>query len=337
MGDAPLHVERRDRLGAGDLTHRRMDGDDGQRRLDRLQGLGDQRAAIVDLDNDAVGAEQVGRDHHRAGPAMRASALDRPVGDDITAPVRPQPDDDDAAGVGLGAAAHGRVDPDHRAPGRRRSTRPAAFEQVARPQRAIEIVDELAEQFLPRKPRPVMRLAHRREEGRREVDLVVHRPAARHDDARSRGRQRLQPFQRARRRRQHLPRLPSRPQRQAKIGQRRFGRIPFGDLVAPRKIEVGPAQRIRLGRPEQRRDRAVGPGQAAQRRLELRRYQGDAHDPGLAFDHDAARLAKRRADQGDLRPRHRPRPLVDPRRAGEGFAEAAASQDQPRRPVTRRR
>ncbi len=103
------------------------------------------------------------------------------------------------------------------------------------------------------------------------------------------------------------------------------------------KWKFGPRSEFGLGRAEQRRGRPVRPRQAAQRRLEPRRRARHAHDPGVAFDHDAARLAERRRDQRDLRPRHRARALVDPRRAGEGLAEAAPGEDQPCRPVARRR
>ena len=106
---------------------------------------------------------------------------------------------------------------------------------------------------------------------------------------------------------------------------------PFGELVGPREMVLGPAQPSRGGARKQQR-------QAIARQLELARARPPheflvkprtGEDSAFALDHHLGRFLDRPADQRDARAWVRPRLGQHPFRARARLPEAAASHDQP--------
>ena len=118
------------------------------------------------------------------------------------------------------------------------------------------------------------------------------------------------------------------------------GTAPLGELVAPRGIELRPAQAVRIVGGKHLRDGSVGPrdlvaGDVVVRQL-ARRMHGE--QAGDAFHHDAAHLSDRQTNErqtarrfaGDILVAERLGP--HPFGAGASLARAAAAEKQPRVP-----
>src|SRR3546814_14199074 len=60
---------------------------------------------------------------------------------------------------------------------------PASLDQRARPQRALDILEQFAVQFLPPEPRAAIKPVHRRQPLRRQIVAIVPRAPARRFDA----------------------------------------------------------------------------------------------------------------------------------------------------------
>ncbi|ETI64693.1 hypothetical protein C100_06030 [Sphingobium sp. C100] len=318
-----------------------MDQPHRQRLFRRAQHAFHHRAAIIRLGHHLVRAMHHRRRRDRARPAFGPHAPDARIRDHIGAPVAAQPGDDDAARIAIGRS--GRVDRHHHARQHaavRHMPHPAPLDQVARPQRAFRLLDQLAVQFLPPQPRAAIAVHHRRDEAGRQIGRIVRRPPARHHQVAASsvpGPRHQRPHQRHRpwRRRRHRARVAAQPHPHHQIMPGRLAARPFGDFVGPAMAELRPAQRFRLGRAEQRRHRAIGPGQLAQRgRIgrprPSRRYR---QQPRRALHHHAARLAQRRAHQGDPRGRIGLCDAQHPFRARARLAETAPRHHQPDAPV----
>src|SRR5262249_49381660 len=107
----------------------------------------------------------------------------------------------------------------------------------------------------------------------------------------------------------------------------------------PRQIVLRAAQPVGFVGAEQRRDGAVWPGQAMQRRLVVgtMRFGADRQQPAFALHHDAARVERGRRHQRDAA-----RPALYDRgadifSAGAGLAKTAPGEQQPNAPFTWRR
>src|SRR6185437_8965383 len=107
-------------------------------------------------------------------------------------------------------------------------------------------------------------------------------------------------------------------------------------LVAPGEIELRPAQALGLVGREERRDGAVGPGEAALRRLVERALprRRNRQETALALDHDIARIGRGRRDQCDALGRAPHRFLAHEFGAAARLAEAAPGKQLPDAPGT---
>ena len=90
------------------------------------------------------------------------------------------------------------------------------------------------------------------------------------------------------------------PQRQHRQVPGRFGALPAGQLVGPEGVDVQPAGALGLFAAQADRAGAVGPGDAAFRRLEPRPAPGrrDGEQAGLALDHHVADVGARSGRSG---------------------------------------
>src|SRR3546814_8539060 len=91
--------------------------------------------------------------------------------------------DHDPARIAL--RRRGRIDADYHAHrlADRVSRDPASLDQRARPQRALDILEKLAVQFLPPEPRAAIKPVHRRQTLRRQIVAIVTRATDRRFDA----------------------------------------------------------------------------------------------------------------------------------------------------------
>ena len=115
-----------------------------------------------------------------------------------------------------------------------------------------------------------------------------------------------------------------------------FGVAPGGQLVAPGRMELGPAQAVGLVGGEGGGDDAVGPGEAALGRLIGGALVGVAHgeDAAVALDHDVAGVGGGRGDEGNAAGVVGFGLGADPFGAGAGLAPASAGEDEPDEPVS---
>ena len=112
MMDAPLLIQRRNRLGPDHLAARGVNRREGHIRIDHPQGRLNHLAAVVDLGNDAISAVcAVERDGSLCPFGRRVASGG--VGEHVTVPGGVLAGDDDAGFVGVLARARGRIDCDH--------------------------------------------------------------------------------------------------------------------------------------------------------------------------------------------------------------------------------
>ena len=133
MEDAALLVERRDRLGAQKLAAPRMHASDRHRGIHLPQHRLHHLAALVRLDDDAVGLVGAIGGDRGARPIERPHALARRIGEHIGTAVTAEPRHDDAAGIGMRARRGRRIDRHHHAPQLRRRADARPLDQRPRP------------------------------------------------------------------------------------------------------------------------------------------------------------------------------------------------------------
>ena len=114
---------------------------------------------------------------------------------------------------------------------------------------------------------------------------------------------------------------------------------PFADLVAPGMAVLRAAQAFGLGGRIKKGHRPIGPGQPLERGLVKRPVvrRTDRQHPAFAFDHHAARFAKRGGNQRDPRIGIEDSGFAHPFCPGAGLAEAAPGADHPAIPCAARR
>ena len=131
------------------------------------------------------------------------------------------------------------------------------------------------------------------------------------------------------------------PQAELQHVERVVGLAPLGELVAPGRVELRPAQALRILGRERLRDRAVRPFQPPPRRRSTpaaRARGASAQQPGRALDHHLAHVVLGLADQRDAAVRRvRVRRQAERQRAHELRAEprlagAAPAEREPRGP-----
>ena len=218
-----------------------------------------------------------------------------------------------------------------------------ALSIASRCRSASAVLDQLAIELLAPEPRAAIHRRDLREERRREVCGVVGRARlGRHDPRRvdQPADQRDAP----RRGGDGLARTRAEPQPELQHVPGLVGVAPFAELVAPRRLELRPAQRVGVLGREGVGERAVSPFEPAQSGLPLRTLARGRHraQAGRPVDHHVAHVGKSLADQRDApdRPRRnadnpadQPR---DPFGAGPRLAGAAPAEDEPGRPVVAR-
>jgi len=343
MPHPPSFVERGHGLGARRLASGGVDQLERQRDIDGAQHTGNHLAALVGLGDHAVGIPAACGFGHCARPAFWAGFRDRAIGQHLRDAARVQRADYDAAFVA--AVAGGRIDPDHHTAKRIAwAFVPAAFEQRPRPQRALDLLEQHAVEFLPPKRGMAVALADRRDEARWQVGgVLIGRPAA--DMCQPAGFLAYQPPDQrsgARRGGGHHLGLQSQPQPHRQIVPGRLGLAryprPFADLVAPGVAVLRAAQAFGLGGRIEKGHRAIGPGQPLERRLVERPVvrRTDCQHPAFAFDHYAARFAKRGGNQRDPCIGIEDGAFAHPFGPGAGLAEAASRANHPAIPSAAR-
>src|SRR5262249_23061375 len=104
---AALLVERRDRLGAQDLSARGVDELQRDLRIHFAEDRSDQLAALVHLGDNFVRFEAAEGADDSARPGDGREALHGEVGENVRVTVFAATGDDDAAGIGVFAARDG--------------------------------------------------------------------------------------------------------------------------------------------------------------------------------------------------------------------------------------
>ena len=211
-----------------------------------------------------------------------------------------------------------------------------ALQHVARPQRVLALVEDLAVELLTPQSRAGILRDDAFQKGRRKIGGVLARQRARHD-ARRMGDQLFQKRQRTRRRRDELTRPVAETQAKLQHVPCLPGVAPFGEFVAPGGVKLRPAQAFRIFRRKRLRHGARVPDDTLSRRLPARPLARRMHgeQAGDAFDHHVAHVGRRLADKRDApeRPRRKlrasERKRFHPFGAGAGLARAASAEDQP--------
>ena len=127
------------------------------------------------------------------------------------------------------------------------------------------------------------------------------------------------------------------PQRQHRQVPGRFGALPAGQLVGPQGVDVQSAGALGLLAAQADRAGAVGPGDAALRRLESRPAPWRRHgeQPRGALDHDVADVGGGRGDQAAELHDAGLDAVLDPAGAGPRLARPAPGHVRPDPPVAR--
>jgi hypothetical protein len=146
-------------------------------RIDVLDHL----AAVVLLGDDAVGLELVVRVDRRPGPRSGGGADDGPVGEDVAVAVEARPavraGDDDAGRVRRLRRGRVRVDADDDAVERRRLPDAERVEETHRPERPLDVLEQLGHDLLPAGAGADQRRDDRVATTPREVVAVLERRA----------------------------------------------------------------------------------------------------------------------------------------------------------------
>ena len=255
-------------------------------------------------------------------------------------PVRAQPAHHDPARVPAAPTPADRPRPrPAEVPRRTIRARPAhCLDQRPRPQRPLDILDQLAVQLLPPEPRAAVHAGHRRPEilgrcadcRRPPAGLHASPPAPRSASAAAIGRGVVVTTARGR----SPSRSPSIRLSQVVVRLR-----PFGELVAPGEMMLGPRSASGLLARIGEGPRPVGKTQHPPARHPAqrpRRSAPTASSPLSPSTITFADLVHRRADQRDPRAPDVRAPAPHPFRPGPRLAEAAPGHHQPHPPVAGR-
>jgi hypothetical protein len=209
---------------------------------------------------------------------------------------------------------------------------PAPLDQVPRPQAPLDVLDQLPVQLLPAEAGSAVEAGQIVDDGRRQ-QRRVRRPPPGQSDVAAPGELSHQGG-RPRSRRHQRPRQGAAPEPEHEIVPGRLGPPPFGELVTPGMIVLGPAQRLRIGPAVDEGPGPVRPAQPSQRRLPVRPLvaRSAGEDARGALDHHRPDLVLGRPDQGDSKVR-RLGQLEHPLRSRPGLPEAAPGHDHPDPPV----
>src|SRR3990167_8954435 len=154
MAHAARFIERGDRFGPRDLAAAGVNEPHRQAVVGSAQHRFDHRAALVGLGDHPVGAPFARGAGHRRSPAFGAGTLDRTIGQNARKPIFAQPRDDNSAGISMCAGRW--IDCQHHAPIIDcQWLLTGLLDQLARPQRALDVFDQFALQFLA----PQLRIA----------------------------------------------------------------------------------------------------------------------------------------------------------------------------------
>ncbi len=199
------------------------------------------------------------------------------------------------------------------------------------PQRCVVVLDQLGVEFLAAEARAGIAALHRLEEAGRQILRIGACGAARHRDV-GRRQQAAQRRDVARRGGERQARIGADAQAHQRHVERGLRVGPFGEFVAPDRIELVAADAVGLVGAEHGGDGAAGPHDAAVGGLE-RRAVGGGEQAGDAFDHDRTRIAICGADEADVVHGAVGHAFRDPLGAAAGLSGAAAAEEQPDAPA----
>ena len=239
-----------------------------------------------------------------------------------------------------GARRTGRINPDNDAHERRRAGNARRLDKRARPQCIDALLDDLAIDLLPAKPRSRIAGEHFVKKCRRQVRGIGVRRGPRDGGARI-GDQALDQRDRPRCRGDELARALPQAQAELQHVERCIDVTPFGELVTPRGIELRPAQLFGIFSGKSEADRPARPFQPPARSGPFRAFatRRDLQETRGALDHHLAYVVLGFANERDLQRsplgiradavRHRPHPFG----AQSCLAGATATEHQPGRPM----
>ncbi len=269
VNDAAFGIERGDGLGACPFAARGEDFLDRHIGIDLLQHGDDKVAALVDFCDDAIGVVVAIGSDRGTRPIVRDAAFDRAIGDDVGAAIRPEPRNDDAAGVRIGVGRDGWVERDDDAAELGRFGDARVIDPGAAPERAKRFLDEFALELLASEQATAKAAFNRLNKRRRKICCVVTRLGPR-DNGCGIGKKRFEGFGIARRGGDDGLRLGAETERELEIVPGGLRAAPFAEFVAPGGVELGTAQAVGIVGGKELCDGAIAPFELVSRNIEVR-------------------------------------------------------------------